>query len=104
MTPLVHRFRQVALAEGVSYLVLLGVAMPLKYLADMPLAVRVVGSLHGVLFVAYAILVGLLLARRTWSFGRAVWAMFLSLVPFGTFVLDRQLAAEEARSPSETSA
>jgi len=91
-TSLLSRFRTVALLEGISYLVLLFIAMPLKYLADAPLAVRVVGMAHGVLFVAYAVLVALLLARKTFSFASASWAMVWSVIPFGTFILDRQLA------------
>jgi integral membrane protein len=92
---LLGRFRWIALLEGVSYLLLLFIAMPLKYFADMPLAVRVTGMAHGVLFIAYGGLVALLLARGTFSFMRASWAMLMSLVPFGTFVLDRQLARDE---------
>ena len=65
--PLLTRFRTVAFLEGVSFLVLLGIAMPLKYFADLPLAVRVVGMAHGLLFVVYVVLVALLLARRTWT-------------------------------------
>lgn len=91
--PQLQLFRKVAFAEGVSFLLLLGVAMPLKYLAGQPLAVRVVGSAHGLLFVAYAALVALLWLRRRWTFSFASWAMALSLVPFGTFWLDRQLGA-----------
>jgi integral membrane protein len=91
---LIAWFRSIAWVEGVSYLVLLLIAMPLKYFADLPIAVRVVGMAHGVLFVAYAVLVALLLARGTFSFLRAAWAMSMSLVPFGTFVLDRQLARD----------
>ena len=48
----VNAFRWTALAEAVSYLVLLGLAMPLKYLWQMPLAVKIIGSIHGALFVA----------------------------------------------------
>src|SRR5688572_9091851 len=87
-------FRRIAWLEGLSYLVLLLVAMPLKYMAGWPLAVRWVGMAHGVLFIAYAVLVALLLARRTFTFRRAAWAMLMSLVPFGTFVLERQLARD----------
>jgi len=93
----VARFRTVAFAEGLSYLVLLLVAMPLKYFADMPLAVRVVGMAHGLLFVAYCALVALLFAGGTFSFARSAWAMLMSVVPFGTFVLDRQLARDQTR-------
>ena len=52
MTALRH-LRLVALLEGSSFLVLLFIAMPLKYLADQPLAVRIVGSIHGLLFVIF---------------------------------------------------
>jgi integral membrane protein len=93
---LVQRFRWVAFLEGISFLVLLGVAMPLKYLADEPLAVRVVGMIHGVLFLVYGAMVGVLVQQRGWSIARATEAMILSVVPFGTFVLDRRLAREPA--------
>jgi integral membrane protein len=91
---LLARFRTIAFVEGLSYLALLFIAMPLKYYADLPLAVRVVGMAHGLLFIAYAVLVALLLARGTFSFVRAAWAMLMSLLPFGTFVLERQLARD----------
>jgi integral membrane protein len=68
---LLARFRTVAWIEGLSYVALLFIAMPLKYFADLPLAVRVVGMAHGVLFIAYVVLVALLLARGTFSFLRA---------------------------------
>ena len=52
MRAVLHSFRVIAVLEGVSFLVLLGIAMPLKYYAALPSAVRVGGSLHGLLFVA----------------------------------------------------
>jgi len=91
---LLSSFRKVAFAEGISFLVLLGIAMPLKYFAGMPLAVRLVGSVHGMLFIAYVVLVGRLLKRGSWTVGFAAWAMFLSVVPFGTFMLERQLSRQ----------
>jgi integral membrane protein len=84
-----RRFHFIALIEGLSYLALLFIAMPLKYLADMPLAVRVVGMAHGVLFVAYVLLVALLFLRRTFTFKQGLWAFVLSLIPFGTFAIYR---------------
>lgn len=84
-------FRYVALAEGISYLVLLGVAMPLKYLAGKPLAVQLLGLLHGWLFVAFVVLAALM----TYHFSKGIkWfirAFILSLLPFGTFVLEKEL-------------
>ena len=92
-TPL-GRFRAVALAEGVSYLLLLGVAMPLKYFAGFPEAVLAVGWAHGVLFVLYLLsLVEVSLTRR-WRPVRIFVAFVVSLVPFGTFVLDARLRRE----------
>lgn len=105
MLLLLRRFRLIALLEGVSFLVLLGIAMPLKYLAGMPLAVRVVGLAHGLLFVAYVGLALALLVRRQWTPWRAAEALGLSLVPFGTFVLDRSLKAElAALAPADRAA
>jgi integral membrane protein len=86
--------RSIAVVEGLSYLGLLFIAMPLKYLGDMPLAVRIAGSAHGALFVWLGLLVLGGLTRR----GRSlVWAgkiLVASLLPFGTFVIDRGLRAE----------
>jgi integral membrane protein len=101
---LLQSFRIIALLEGVSYVLLLGVAMPLKYWADMPLAVRVVGSLHGALFVAYAVAAALLFFRGQWTFARASAAMGVSLLPFATFLFDRSIREELATlSPARSS-
>lgn len=88
---LMGKFRLVAVAEGISYLFLLLVAMPLKYFAGYPAVVKYGGWLHGVLFVAYCALLLQVWIRYKWKFARAVWAFAASLLPFGTFVLDSQL-------------
>lgn len=93
MTPL-GRFRAVALAEGLSFIVLLFIAMPLKYLAGMPLAVKVTGMLHGVLFVLYLLLLVEVGITYRWPLFRWVGAFGASLVPFGVFVLDARLRQE----------
>jgi integral membrane protein len=93
---LLNAFRRIAWLEGVSFLLLLGVAMPLKYWAGMPLAVRVVGSIHGFLFVAYVISTALLFFRSQWSVARSALALAASLVPFGTFAFDRSVRDEVA--------
>ena len=85
------RLRIVAFVEGVSYLVLLGIAMPLKYYFHQPEAVRVVGMLHGVLFVLYVLLVIQVTIQHRWSFGKMALALLASLVPFGTFYADVKL-------------
>jgi integral membrane protein len=88
----IQRFLQVGHAEGISYLVLLGVAMPLKYFFDLPQAVRMVGSLHGILFVAFIFMIAWLVVQKKMSILSAVKAFVLSLVPFGTFYLNRLVA------------
>ena len=90
------RLRRIAFLEGISFLVLLGIAMPLKYLAGMPLAVRVAGSLHGGLFVLFLAALAHTAHTRGWSFDRISGALLASVLPFGTFVLDRQLRNESA--------
>ena len=89
-TPL-GRLLKVGFAEGISFIALLAIAMPLKYLADMPLPVRIVGMLHGVLFIVYAFALLHATLEYKWSFKRASFAFLASFVPFGTFYLDRIL-------------
>jgi integral membrane protein len=96
LTSAVGRLRLVGLLEGASYLLLLGVAMPLKYWAGMPLAVRVVGMAHGVLFVAFVAALLLAWRARRWSVLRAAGLFVACLIPFGTFVVDRGLREEQA--------
>ena len=96
-TPL-GRFRAVALLEGLSFVLLLFVAMPLKYLAGMPLAVRVVGLAHGLLFVLFLFTLMEVAIAYRWSLVRVLGAFVSSLLPFGTFVLDARLRREEAQA------
>ena len=77
--------------EGVSYLLLLGVAMPMKYYFEMPMAVKIVGMAHGVLFVAYCVLLALCLKRFNWTVKFGAFLFIATLIPFGTFVTDRKL-------------
>ncbi len=92
MSGSLKRFRQISLAEGISFLVLLFIAMPLKYGLGYPLAVKIVGWAHGVLFILY-FAQGLQTAREEqWPPQLMAWAILASVVPFGPFVLDRRLA------------
>lgn len=97
-TPL-DRLRLVGMMEGASFLVLLGIAMPLKYLAGQPQAVRVVGMIHGVLFVLYvAAVLGVSVSMR-WPPRRVLAALVAAVLPFGPFVFDahlRRVTAAEA--------
>lgn len=88
---LTKNYLTVGKIEGYSYLALLFIAMPLKYLADLPMAVRIAGSLHGVLFVAFVVFIVLMLIKKQLSVENAIYAFMLSLVPFGTFFLKKVL-------------
>jgi integral membrane protein len=92
----IGRLRAIAFMEGCSFLLLLGVAMPLKYFFGMPLAVRLVGSVHGGLFVAFcAALLHVMIVER-WSLLRGLVVFASSLVPCGTFIMDPSLRREQA--------
>jgi integral membrane protein len=97
--PALRQFVWVARLEGVSFLVLLFVAMPLKYLAGEPAAVRAVGMAHGVLFLAYIAALARARFELGWSWRRLAEAFVASLLPFGTFWFERRLPSEP--SPSE---
>lgn len=86
--------RRLGLIEGTSTLVLFGIAMPLKYLAGMPTAVRIVGSVHGFLFVALALLLLLAVSKVPISRTAAWLGVLAAIVPFGPFVYDRWLVRQ----------
>ncbi|MBK6689623.1 MAG: DUF3817 domain-containing protein [Deltaproteobacteria bacterium] len=94
----IGRLRLIGLVEGVSYLVLLFIAMPLKYLAGYPLAVKVVGWAHGALFVAFCLALAQVFFQHRWPLLKGIKAFIASLVPLGTFFLDRSLKEEDAQA------
>lgn len=96
MNTAVSLFRIISILEGISYLVLLLIAMPLKYLAGKPEAVKYVGWAHGILFVLYMLALANVWFAARWSFKKVVVAFLASLVPLGPFIFDRQLKKEEA--------
>lgn len=91
----IARLRRVGLAEGTSFLILLGIAMPLKYWAGMPLAVKIVGWAHGLLFVLLLLALAQAKHRAHWSIRYAGLIFLAALVPFGPFMMDRRLQREE---------
>jgi integral membrane protein len=97
----VGRVRICGAFEGVSFVLLMGVAMPLKYLAGMPTAVKWPGWIHGVLFMVYCLAILMALVNGRLSFGKSVLAFVASLLPFGPFLIDRVLAKDEAREISD---
>jgi integral membrane protein len=89
-----RQLRLVAFLEGSSFVILLFVAMPLKYLAGLPLAVRVVGSIHGALFLVFLVALYRTARACAWPRGRWLAAFMSSILPFGTFVFDASLRRE----------
>ena len=90
------RLRVIGWWEGVSFLVLLGVAMPLKYFADAPQAVRIVGMAHGVLFILYVLAALQAALEHDWSWKRTAVVLAASVLPAGPFIVDAKILREEA--------
>ncbi len=98
----IGRLRLAGMLEGASFLVLLGIAMPLKYMWGEPLAVRIVGMIHGILFL---VLCGLLKQTKDemgWTWRRAATVLIAALIPFGPFVIDASLKREDAANTGVT--
>ena len=85
---LLKAFRYIAVLEGISFLLLFGITMPLKHLFDMPEPNFYIGMAHGLLFLLYCA-AGLLCAiHYQWKIGFSVMVFLASLIPFGTFYLE----------------
>ncbi|MCX6955091.1 MAG: DUF3817 domain-containing protein [Verrucomicrobia bacterium] len=93
-TPL-GRLRVIGFWEGLSFLVLLGIAMPLKYFAGWPLAVRVVGMAHGVLFMLYLWAAIQVAIDRNWPWRRTALVLLASVLPAGPFVIEAKVLRNE---------
>lgn len=82
------RFRLISLIEGISFLILVFIAMPLKYMAEIPLAVKIVGMAHGVLFILFVIALIMASKRYKWKF--LSFQLFVySLIPFGFILIEK---------------
>ena len=88
------RFRLIALLEGISFLFLMLIAMPLKYMAGNLTVIKYAGWAHGVLFILYCLLLAQVWKQYKWKFIKVVGAFVASLLPFGTFVLESRLKKE----------
>ena len=87
VTPLRH----LSLIEATSFRVLLGIAMPLKYFWGMPMAVRIVGMIHGLLFIAFCWALNNVLSHTRWPFSRVAMVFIASFIPIVPFFLDRKM-------------
>lgn len=84
-------FKIIALLEGLSLLALFFVAMPMKYMMGNPALVPPVGMAHGVLFVAYVILALMLKFEDNWTWKKFGIVFLGSLLPFGTFYVEKKI-------------
>jgi len=95
LTTAVGRLRAAGMMEAISFLLLLGVAMPLKYFASMPLAVKVAGWIHGLLFISFCVFLLVAHGERQWSMRWTALIFIAALLPFGPFVIDGRLRGED---------
>jgi len=91
----VKTFGYINTIEGYSYLLLLFVAMPLKYIFDFPMAVKIVGMIHGILFIIFCALLAKAWEDTKWSFSESLIFFIASLIPFGTFFTKNRIKAYE---------
>ena len=86
----INLLRVSAWTEGISYLLLFGISMPLKYLYGIKEPNYIIGMIHGVLFILYNLMVIVVGIERKWTFKISFLLMILSFIPFGTFYADRK--------------
>ncbi len=85
------RFRTISFIEGISFLVLLFIAMPLKYLAGIPLAVKIVGMTHGILFILFVIALYKSVREYNWQNKMTIKLFIYSLIPFGFIPIEKAI-------------
>lgn len=95
MFSLFNLFKITALLEGISYIALLFIAVPIKYLAGDPQFVKLLGMPHGILFLAYIVLAIVLSTELKWSKKTLFIILIASIIPFGTFYVDRNYLKSE---------
>ena len=91
---MINVYRKTSLIEGVSYLILLFIAMPLKYFFNIPDAVKYFGWIHGVLFLVFFVALILASIKYSWSLVRIAIYLLGSVLPFIPFLLDKKLEKE----------
>jgi len=92
----IGRLRLTGIIEGLSYLLLIGIAMPLKYIWGMPEAVSVVGMAHGVLFCVFGLALLNTHMDCEWTLKRSAFFFIAAVMPFGPFIVDGRLKREQA--------
>lgn len=87
----IQTLRAVGFLEGLSFLLLLFIAMPMKYMWGNPILVKYVGMGHGVLFILFLIVLFAVCEKQKWSITIFLMGLAASILPFGPFVFDRKL-------------
>ena len=87
---MIKAFQIISILEGVSLLLILFVSMPLKYIFDMPEANQVIGMAHGILFLVYVVMAILVKSELNWNFKILLIVLACSIIPLGTFWMDRK--------------
>ena len=87
---MINIYRLTAFLEGVSYILLLLIAVPIKYLLNEALYVKILGMPHGILFILYIIFSIIAKIKYNWNFRKFLVISIASLVPFGTFYIDKK--------------
>jgi integral membrane protein len=93
----IGRLRLIGFAEAVSWLLLLFIAMPLKYIWHLPLPVKFVGWAHGLLFIVYIALLVIAALQYRWPYKKVAMGCLAAFLPFGTLIFDKQLKAVEPK-------
>lgn len=91
------RFRLISFIEGISFLVLVFIAMPLKYLAGIPLAVKIAGMTHGILFILFVIALVMAYKKYSWNNTLTFKLFVYSVIPFGFILIEKTIMKESVK-------
>lgn len=87
-------FKYLAIIEGYSFLLILFITMPLKYLAGMGMPNKIIGMAHGILFLSYLVVAVLVAQEKKWHIKDTLIVMVMSVIPFGTFWMEKEYLEE----------
>ncbi|ADG93031.1 conserved hypothetical protein [Arcobacter nitrofigilis DSM 7299] len=87
----INRFRLISIIEGISYLTLLFIAMPIKYIGHNPYPVKIIGMTHGILFILFLILLYEAMKKYNWNIRFTIELFIYSVIPFGLFFIERKI-------------
>ncbi|POU27461.1 hypothetical protein C3420_00900 [Acinetobacter sp. ACNIH3] len=95
----IETLRLIGLIEGISFLLLLFIAMPVKYMMDNPVLVKYIGMGHGVLFILFIVVLFAVCEKQKWALNMFIMGLIASILPFGPFIFDMKL--KKLEQPAE---